>query len=71
MMAEGIQLTFFPESKEEKLEKKVVETQEYCKKSIRSAFAKITKLEHENKYLLEQLDFLITNICKGNYELIK
>ena len=59
-----IQLTFFEETREEKLEKKIAALQISCDKMRRSQFAKISEIKAVVTGLSHELEILKIAICK-------
>lgn len=63
------QLFLFEETQEERLERKMRQLEEKYEVLRKGQYAKITKLQNEVKSLIEQLEFLQSNIAKKGYYL--
>lgn len=58
------QLTFWPETREETLEKEVIRLKEQCEKVRKSQFAKIASLTKQINELTDIVSILNASICK-------
>lgn len=63
------QLLLFEESQEERLERKMRQLEEKYESLRKGQYAKITKLQGEVKALIEQMEFLQSNIARKGYYL--
>lgn len=61
------QLFLFEESQEERLQRKMRHLEEKYEVLRKGQYAKITKLQNEVKSLIEQMEFLQSNIAKKGY----
>lgn len=63
------QLLLFEESQEEKLERKMRQLEEKLDVMRKGQYSRITKLQSDVKSLIEQMEFLQSNIAKKGYYL--
>lgn len=63
------QLLLFEESQEEKLERKMRQLEEKMENMRKGQFGKIGALQSQVKNLIEQMEFLQSNIAKKGYYL--
>jgi len=63
------QLFLFEESQEDRLERKMRQLEEKYEILRKGQYAKITNLQKEVKTLIEQMEFLQSNIAKKGYYL--
>lgn len=63
------QLFLFEESEEDRIERRMNQLEEKYDSLRKGQYAKITKLQGEVKCLIEQMEFLQSNIAKKGYYL--
>jgi ABC-type phosphate transport system auxiliary subunit len=63
------QLFLFEESEEDRLQRRMSQIEQKYDALRKGQYAKITKLQSEVKMLIEQMEFLQSNIAKKGYYL--